>query len=235
MFHDPPVIQTVPLHGGHSCLVVDNALKAPEAWRQWAGGQRSQLVAAGLAYPGLEHWLPPEAVGRIADFFTLHLRTRLGQRRVVNASARLSLVNRAPETLKPMQWQCHRDGHGLAPDEAVVAGVLYLFDDPALGGTSFYRPRRDLALTEAMVQHSMQLGADAFRQRYPEVAPGYLTDSNAWFERVASVPAAFNRAIFYDGGLFHSGDIRHPERLSDDPARGRLTLNTFIRCRRLAR
>ena len=235
MFNPQPQIQAVPLHEGHACLVVDDALQVPEQWRLWAGGQRSQLVASGLAYPGLEHWLPPEPVARIVDFFSQHLRTRLGMRRVVQASARLSLVNQAPQTLKPMQWQCHRDGRGLADDEGLVAGVLYLFDDPALGGTSFYRPRRDAAQTEALVRDGMQLDAAAFSQRYPEVAPGYQIDSNAWFERVASVPAAFNRAIFYDGGLFHSGDIRHPERLSDDPAIGRLTLNTFIRCRRQAR
>jgi hypothetical protein len=40
--------------------------------------------------------------------------------------------------------------------------------------------------------------------------------------------------IFYDGMLFHAGDIRTPDRLSDDPAVGRLTLNGFFTCRKAA-
>jgi hypothetical protein len=40
--------------------------------------------------------------------------------------------------------------------------------------------------------------------------------------------------LFYDGGLFHSGDIDEPGLLSPDPSRGRLTLNSFFTCRRNA-
>ncbi|MFY8123555.1 MAG: DUF6445 family protein [Silanimonas sp.] len=41
--------------------------------------------------------------------------------------------------------------------------------------------------------------------------------------------------IVYSGTVFHSGEIAHPERLSDDPAIGRLTINGFFTCRRRAR
>jgi hypothetical protein len=61
--------------------------------------------------------------------------------------------------------------------------------------------------------------------------PGYMTASNQWFEKIASVPARWNRLIFYSGMVFHSGDIA-PERLCDDPRTGRLTLNGFFTCRR---
>jgi hypothetical protein len=64
--------------------------------------------------------------------------------------------------------------------------------------------------------------------------PGYLTTSNAHFELLGTVPAAFNRAVFYDGSAFHSSHITEPARLSPDPARGRLTLNGFFICRRNA-
>lgn len=236
MFQPQARVQTVPLHDGHLCLVVDDALQVPEQWVRWGTGQRPALAPSGLAYPGLEHWLPPEPVARIVDFFLQHLRTPLGMRRVVNASARLSIVNQRPESLAPMQWMCHRDSRGLADGEAMVAMVAYLFHDPALGGTSFFKPKRGMAETEALVRDSTCMDAPTFQRRYPEVAAHqYQTDSNDWFERTATVPARFNRAIFYDGGLFHSGDIRHPERLSDDPALGRFTLNAFIRCRRVAR
>jgi hypothetical protein len=48
------------------------------------------------------------------------------------------------------------------------------------------------------------------------------------------VPAKWNRLIFYDGGMLHSGDIRKPERMSPDPRVGRLTLNGFFTSRRRA-
>jgi len=41
--------------------------------------------------------------------------------------------------------------------------------------------------------------------------------------------------IFYDGGQFHSGHIDHPELLTDDARRGRLTFNGFFACRQGAR
>jgi hypothetical protein len=62
-----------------------------------------------------------------------------------------------------------------------------------------------------------------------------MAGSNAYFERIAQVPATWNRAIFYDGGLFHSADVDQPVLLSSDPLRGRLTLNSFFTCSRKAR
>jgi Rps23 Pro-64 3,4-dihydroxylase Tpa1-like proline 4-hydroxylase len=66
------------------------------------------------------------------------------------------------------------------------------------------------------------------------IAPRYMTASNEWFEQVATVPAKFNRAIFYDGSVFHAAQIERPQLLTDDPATGRLTLNGFFRYRRNA-
>jgi hypothetical protein len=49
---------------------------------------------------------------------------------------------------------------------------------------------------------------------------------------VGTVPGQWNRIIFYDGYVLHSGDILAPERLSADPSAGRLTLNAFFSSRR---
>jgi Family of unknown function (DUF6445) len=64
--------------------------------------------------------------------------------------------------------------------------------------------------------------------------PSYMAGSNAYFERVAQVSAAWNRMIFYDGGQFHSGEINEPAGMSADPRVGRLTLNGFFVCSRNA-
>jgi hypothetical protein len=78
------------------------------------------------------------------------------------------------------------------------------------------------------------LSAADFSARYGLQA-GYMNGSNPYFKRVAQVPAAWNRMIYYDGGQFHSADIDAPQALSADPRAGRLTLNAFFTCRRNAR
>jgi len=58
--------------------------------------------------------------------------------------------------------------------------------------------------------------------------PRYMTESNEIAELICTVPPRFNRFVFYSGDLPHSGAITAPELLSDDPAKGRLTLNLFF-------
>lgn len=54
----------------------------------------------------------------------------------------------------------------------------------------------------------------------------FIRGDTALFERNASVPAKFNRAIYYRSKLLHSGDIPANIAMPADPRRGRLTANT---------
>jgi hypothetical protein len=163
----------------------------------------------------------------------------LGARRALEVASRLSMVTKAPADLLPGQRICHRDATvgqrsvNPAANEGIAASVLYLFSDKGLGGTSFYVPRKPPAEMAALYQEAMRGSVSRFDQMMG-AAPGYLTASNDYFEQVASVPAAFNRIIFYDGAILHSGQIDAPERLSSDPRAGRLTLNGFFLFRNLA-
>jgi hypothetical protein len=185
------------------------------------------------AYPGIELRMPDAFSTRLDDFFRLHLRARLGARRTLRMYSRLSLVTLPPSALEPRQCICHRDRMMTNPDQVALASVLYLFRDSSLGGTSFYVPKRGVRETDELLLDSGRLPMAEFTQRYG-VPQAYLTGSNDWFERVLQVPARWNRMIFYDGGMFHSGDITAPERLSDDPRSGRLSLNGFFTCSRAA-
>ena len=49
-----------------------------------------------------------------------------------------------------------------------------------------------------------------------------------------TVAPRYNRAIFYNGQLFHSGHITAPELMVDDPTSGRLTVNAFFKLRMAA-
>lgn len=232
MFNPNPVVQALPIAPGHEAYVIDDALRDPEAWVERAVRHVDAFEEAPHnAFPGPELRMPDPVSVLLDAYFGEHVRARLGARRTLRAYCRLSIVTRKPEELEPRQWICHRDRFGVPPDQCVAASVLYLFRDPALGGTSFFMPRRPAAEIDLMVHESGFLGREAFARKYG-VHPGYLTQSNHWFERTATVPPRWNRLIFYPGDLFHCSDIPAPERLDRDPRRGRLTLNGFFTCRR---
>ncbi|WP_119719243.1 DUF6445 family protein [Cognatilysobacter tabacisoli] len=228
MFNPNPRVQVVPIGPGQACYVIDDALLEPDRLVAVAIEQRARFVEAGHnAYPGLELRMPDAFSAALDQFFRLRVRDLLGVRRVQRMYSRLSLVTRPPQALTPPQWLPHRDRMQKVPGECVSACVLYLFHDPALGGTRFYRPRQPERDTARLLYDSVVLSPADFAARYP-VAAGYMGESNAFFEHALTIEPKWNRLIFYDGDVFHSGDIRAPERLSDDPAVGRLTLNGFF-------
>ena len=234
MFNPQPHIQHVDVGGGHHAHVIDDVLLDPGSLRQAAVRERHRFhPAPHNAYPGLEWQMDSSVSGPLSDFFMLHLRNAMGARRTLSMYSRLSLATLHPLQLSPLQRLCHRDRFGTAPGQTVAACTLYLFDNPALGGTSFYMPRRPLESINADIRRWSTMDGDSFTAELNS-APGYLAESNAHFERTAVVPAAFNRAVFYDGSLFHSSHITRPELLSADPSCGRLTLNGFFICRRAA-
>ncbi len=231
-FNPQPQIALQSTGNGGLCVVVDNALVNPAGLRAWAA-QQPYLSPAGYPYPGHVCEVPPEMTARVTDHFSQHLRAHLGVRRALSNATRLSVIDTPPAQLAPVQWLCHRDRLAeQGSDILFAASVLYLFDEPALGGTSFYAPRQSVAATEALVNDSQCLSPGDFTARYG-VQPGYMAGSNAYFERTAQVPAAWNRLIFYDGSLFHSADV-NVQRLEPHPQNGRLTLNSFITCKRIS-
>ena len=232
-FNPTPAISTVALPGGHLAVVIDDMLLDPDGLVAWAREQPFH-PPAGYTYPGVVVDAPQVLSQRFADHFAQHARTRLQARRTLAHDVRLSMVTTPPGELDPRQWQCHRDRVSMDPATLYVASVLYLFRDPALGGTSFYVPRQSPSATDRIQYDSQTLSAAQFSARYG-LQPGYMDGSNAYFDCVARVPAAWNRMILYDAGFFHSGDIGRPDLLTTDPATARLTLNGFFSCRRQAR
>jgi hypothetical protein len=228
MFNPNASMNKVALSDGRSYIVVDNILRDPEQVVAHAVARRADFSQeASHYYPGPELRLPPGAHAAFEAFFSQYIRSQLGARRTRSTTCRMSMVTRKPEDLEPFQRIPHVDGGPLPPGDGNFAMVLYLFEDERLGGTSFFRPRVDAATLSAMMARARHMERDAFSALI-DSAPAYPTRTNAYFEKMASVPAAFNRAVFYDGSIYHSGDIRHPELLSADPETGRLTVNAFF-------
>jgi hypothetical protein len=234
VFNPRPRIERMPLGGGQFCYVIDDALLEPERFVEWsaAHGDAFRLVDYN-AYPGNFLMMPAPIGDALQDFFVRHIRAFFDARRIVKMHCRLAMVTLPPQALRPYQWLCHTDRSGLDLAQSIQASVLYLFKDAGLGGTSFYAPARSVDETAQLFADSAALSSEAFSERYG-IQPGYIHGSNDYFTCIGSVPARWNRLIFYDGSLLHSGDIPAPEKLSVDPRIGRLTFNGFFVCRRNA-
>lgn len=232
MFKPDPQIQSIAIDAGSRCYVIDEALCDPDALVEHAARHWERAAESGFnAFPGPELRMDEAFSEQLVSYFNLHLRSRLGARRTLRSYSRLSMVTRTPEQLAAPQWICHRDRLSTEPGTCIAACVLYLFHDPALGGTGFYRSRLSEPETALLVHHSGALEPAEFAARYGLTA-GYMTQSNASFEKLLSIPARYNRLIFYDGMVFHCSDIDMPQRLHGDPRQGRLTLNGFFTCSR---
>lgn len=232
MFNPNPRVHAVAITPRHACYVIDDALLEPERWVEYAITHRDRFQDfPDNAFPGPELRFPQPMLDTFSAYFNTHVRTRLGACRLLRTAVRMSMTTRSPQDLRPAQWICHVDAMGMQPGQLIGACVLYLFDRPELGGTAFYMPKRPLPETMALMQASSNLPADRFSTEHG-IAPGYMTASNDWFEKVLSIPARWNRLIFYSGTILHSGEIARPDLLDDDPRRGRLTINGFFTCSR---
>ena len=228
MFNPRAKLSLVPLGGRQRCLVVDDALLNPEELVRLAGERRTEFRPIdGNAYPGVCLAAPDDVVRSLGDFFALRVRRHFDARRLVRMHGRLSLVTLPPEALRPFQWLCHRDGESIDARQSIQASILYLFQDERLGGTSFYELARSISEIAALFADSKRMAAGEFTQRYA-IDPGYIQSSNSYFRCIGSVAARWNRMIFYDGSMLHSGDVDASRSLSADPLTGRLTLNGFF-------
>ena len=230
LFNPEPRVQVLELAPGLRCVVLDDVLLEPETLVDWAASHRFEAPEGNL-YPGQVMGLPAELDLRLRDLFWQHARGPLALRRCHAAYVRLSLATQPVARLQPLQWLCHRDRSGDDPSEVFAASVMYLFCDPALGGTRFFMPRRPADELAELFRDAQVLPPAEFTARHG-IEPGYPAADSAYFDCVATVPAAWNRMIIYDGGGYHAAAIDCPELLSDDPATGRLTLNGFFPCRR---
>ena len=231
MFNPNAQLRVEAFEDRYTCIVVDDALRDPDQLVRYAAAHRDAFRPAATAYPGVSLAAPADVANALAAYFALQVRRRFDARRLVNLNCVLSMVTVPPAALRPAQWLCHNDPLTLDPRQSIQASVLYLFKDVRLGGTSFYSSTRSPQETARMFDDAVQLSPAAFTRRYA-ITPGYMLGSNAYFRQVGSIAARWNRLIFYDGRVLHSGDIAAPEKLTSDPLTGRLTLNGFFTCRK---
>jgi hypothetical protein len=220
-----PRISVVPIFDGHLCVIVDDFMRDPTELVDYAVRNHALFQDdVRNYYPGPELPLGGAFAARLRDAFLQYARAPLKARRVHRMMSRLSLVTRRPDEVLPAQRLPHRDMDGLPEGEGAAAMVLYLFKDERFGGTSFFRPRMPMEEITALMQElkRRELAGEAPPSDLPST---YAIESSRYFEKVLTIAPRYNRAIFYDGRLFHSGDLHTPGLMVNDPLTGRLTVN----------
>ncbi len=218
--------------GAEGCkiLVVDNLVPDARPLVDLAARLGPFPAPQGILYPGLRRYIGErdrEAaayVGYVCQRLAPVLSDAFGIGTFGVDNASFSLATRRPETTVPYMRIPHYDG----VDQKAFAVLHYLSETPQ-GGTAFYRHRRtgfecispDRA--EAYQQGALQDFAD-----YGE-PQDYIGESTQAFERIFDVEGVFNRCLIYSGAMLHSGQLSGNANFSDDPRRGRLTGNIFLR------
>ncbi|MDH3533889.1 MAG: DUF6445 family protein [Gammaproteobacteria bacterium] len=215
---------------GRNCAIVDDVLENPESLVDFAVSHANQFAWLPVP-PGPRLIVGEDALQDLQRFIRSELSRHFPIHRTgLMLKACLSNVTLAPEKLSYLQRLCHIDRRA-SPTRRIYAGLIYLFRNPDLGGTAFYRWKRPDVIAEAerLFQDDpaaawtyLDEASEIFRE-----PPQYMTGSNDIAELLTVVPARFNRLVFYDGEAPHSGHITNPDLLSDDLSKGRLTLNFF--------
>lgn len=105
------------------------------------------------------------------------------------------------------------------------ATVHYLSHDDQ-GGTAFYR-HKSTGL-ELITPSCSAKFAHFRRQELAQVQDPSPTEIENLYEEIFHVEPRFNRLILYRAGQIHRSKLTPGAALSTDPARGRLTANTFF-------
>jgi len=225
-------IQVAPITDRQLGVVVDDFLLNPQDAIDHAREHAADFTMLERAYPGVVLPVDDNLLQPLYTFIQKELsRIFSFCRGGIEFHTQFSLATLQPEEFTWVQRLCRPDPR-LAPGRINYAALLYLFENPDMGGTGFYR-WKDAAFWEEMTalqQDDPEAGLATLRERFQMFRdpPSYMTDSNEAAELLLELPARFNRLVFYSGELPHSAFIRDPSLLSADPARGRLTLNCFV-------
>ena len=204
-------------------IVIDDFASDPDAIVEAARGVDWRPI--GPYFPGVRHPTPPAMVvearerlmGLIGEVFELQdPRNRI--------ESYYSLVTTPAQTLEPLQRLPHFDGLG-----ARRIAMVHHLSRAERGATAFWRHRSTgfETMDEARLPaYNRAVNAEVMRQGLPPAR--YLDGDTPLYERIGRYEAKFNRLLIYRGNTLHGAEIQEGTLLTDDPATGRFSINTFI-------
>ena len=180
---------------------------------------------AGACYPGFRAPMVPSYLDRRRDLMFAVFRDVFGFTQGVRLeSAAYSLVTLTPEQLNAGQRKPHYDD----ASGNVIAIMHYLLG-PESGGTAFYRHNRSgFEAITATRRAAFEASTKQDDKEFGKPPPEYCYGDDERYTLIGEIDARPDRLIAYRGSVLHSGIIPDPRILSEDPAKGRLTINMFI-------
>jgi hypothetical protein len=202
-------------------ICIDGFARDPQALVALAA--EAAFIDVGSNYPGVRAPAPSGYASAVLSALTPLIQGVFGAAPEAELDlCAYSMVTTRPAALRPIQRIPHFDG----PEPGRIALLHYLCGAEQ-GGTSFYRHRATgfEAVTPERLGAYRERATAELRALPPasEFAGGEMPH----FERIHTVAAAFNRLVVYRGHALHSGDIGPGTVFSEDPHRGRLTINGF--------
>ncbi|MDO8343494.1 MAG: DUF6445 family protein [Cellvibrio sp.] len=209
-------------------LVIDNFIQDAPSLVEYCA-ENTKFSKVDNFYPGLRMVAPTQYIHAINRYLAELLSNIFGltQDKIAGGKALYSMVVTPPDQLEITQCLPHIDSY-LSGDLACV----HFLCDKEKGGTSLYRHRKTgyEKITSENIDHYKQSVVEEGALKFD--IKSYMNGSNAYFEQIASVDAMFNRMIIYPSNILHSGNIAPDFNFDPNPISGRLTLNSFIYCKR---
>jgi hypothetical protein len=207
-------------------LVLDGLLTSGRALVDHAADTAMAPVKAGANfYPGVRAPAPAPYVQALVRALRPHMARAFGApdggRAGVTCALSMAVTPASEATV--VQRLPHID----TPEPNQLA-ILHYLCGPEHGGTAFYRHRETGMETIDPDQSKPYFAALRRQIERVSIGSGYITGSDALFQRIGAVEAAFDRIIVYPSRLLHAG-ILPDAPVSLDPRAGRLTVNSFYR------
>ncbi len=118
----------------------------------------------------------------------------------------------------------HFDGLG-----RTCIAALHHLSAAESGGAAFFRHRSTGTETVDPANYpACNAAVNAEIHRLGPPKPGYIPGDTPLYEQIAFCPARFNRLMIYRGNTIHSAQVAPDTPLTDDPATGRFSINTFL-------
>jgi hypothetical protein len=209
-------------------LVIDNFIQDAHSLLEYCA-VKSDFSKVDNFYPGLRMAAPDKYIHSV-NYYLAELLAKifgLTQDNIAGGKSLYSVVATPPDQLEVTQCLPHIDSY-LSGD---LACVHYLCEKEK-GGTSLYRHRKtgyEKITSETIDRYKQSVleeGALKFERK------SYMNGSNKYFEQIAEIDAMFNRIVIYPSNILHSGNIAADFNFDPNPLSGRLTLNSFIYCKR---
>lgn len=204
-------------------IVIDDFATDPDAIVEQARGLDWRPI--GPYFPGVRHPTPPALVSQAREALMGLVQQVFELKDPLNRiESYYSLVTTPAGQLQPLQRLPHFDG--LGPQR--IAMVHHL-SRAERGATAFFRHRStgfETMDAERLPAYNRAVNLEVMRQGMP--AAQYLNGDSPLYECIGRYEARYNRLLIYRGNTLHGAEAPDALPLTDDPATGRFSINTFI-------